>query len=69
MGTKDEYQFAYLDDDRRFADQINGALFQGSWRRRNRRSSIWERDRKREAARRQLLIRRGCGREGRYTYW
>lgn len=29
MGTKDEYQFAYLDDDRRFADQINGALFHG----------------------------------------
>ncbi len=29
MGTKDEYQFDYLDDDRRFADQINGALFHG----------------------------------------
>ena len=25
MGKKDEYQFDYLDDDRRFADQINGA--------------------------------------------
>lgn len=29
MGKTDEYQFDYLDDDRRFADQINGALFQG----------------------------------------
>lgn len=29
MGRKDEYQFDYLDDDRRFADQINGALFNG----------------------------------------
>lgn len=29
MGTKDEYQFDYLDDNRRFADQINGALFNG----------------------------------------
>lgn len=29
MGKKDEYQFDYLDDDRRFADQINGALFHG----------------------------------------
>lgn len=29
MGKKDEYQFDYLDDDRRFADQINGALFKG----------------------------------------
>lgn len=29
MGKKDEYQFDYLDDDRRFADQINGALFNG----------------------------------------
>lgn len=29
MGKQDEYQFAYLDDDRRFADQINGALFHG----------------------------------------
>ena len=27
MGKKDEYQFDYLDDNRRFADQINGALF------------------------------------------
>ncbi len=27
MGKKDEYQFDYLDDDGRFADQINGALF------------------------------------------
>lgn len=29
MGKKDEYQFDYLDDNRRFADQINGALFHG----------------------------------------
>ena len=29
MGKKDEYQFDYLDDDRRFADQVNGALFHG----------------------------------------
>lgn len=29
MGKKDEYQFDYLDDNRRFADQINGALFYG----------------------------------------
>lgn len=29
MGKKDEYQFDYLDDDFRFADQINGALFHG----------------------------------------
>ena len=29
MGKKDEYQFDYLDDNNRFADQINGALFQG----------------------------------------
>ena len=29
MGRKDEYQFDYLDDNRRFADQINGALFNG----------------------------------------
>lgn len=29
MGMKDEYQFDYLDDDFRFADQINGALFHG----------------------------------------
>jgi len=29
MGTKDEYQFDYLDDNARFADQINGALFGG----------------------------------------
>lgn len=29
MGRQDEYQFSYLDDDRRFADQVNGALFQG----------------------------------------
>ena len=29
MGRKDEYQFTYLDDDFRFADQINGALFGG----------------------------------------
>ncbi|MDE6320008.1 MAG: hypothetical protein K2M22_09985 [Lachnospiraceae bacterium] len=29
MGKKDDYQFDYLDDDGRFADQINGALFCG----------------------------------------
>ncbi len=29
MGIKDEYQFDYLDDNRRFADQVNGALFGG----------------------------------------
>lgn len=29
MGKKDEYQFDYLDDNGRFADQINGALFHG----------------------------------------
>lgn len=29
MGKKDEYQFDYLDDNKRFADQINGALFNG----------------------------------------
>ena len=29
MGKKDEYKFDYLDDNRRFADQINGALFNG----------------------------------------
>ena len=29
MGKSDEYQFDYLDDDERFADQVNGALFQG----------------------------------------
>ena len=29
MGRKDEYQFDYLDDNVRFADQINGALFHG----------------------------------------
>lgn len=29
MGTKDEYQFDYPDDDSRFADQINGTLFDG----------------------------------------
>ena len=28
-GKKDDYQFDYLDDNRRFADQINGALFSG----------------------------------------
>lgn len=27
MGKKDEYQYDYLDDNERFADQINGALF------------------------------------------
>ncbi len=29
MGKKDEYQYDYLDDNERFADQINGALFHG----------------------------------------
>ena len=29
MGEKDDYQFDYLDDNRRFADQMNGALFKG----------------------------------------
>lgn len=29
MGRADEYQSDYLDDNARFADQINGALFQG----------------------------------------
>lgn len=29
MGRTDEYQFDYLDDNARFADQVNGALFQG----------------------------------------
>ena len=29
MGKKDDYQFDYLDDAKRFADQINGALFGG----------------------------------------
>lgn len=29
MGKSDEYQFDYLDDNSRFADQVNGALFQG----------------------------------------
>ena len=29
MGKKDDYQFDYLDDNSRFADQINGALFNG----------------------------------------
>ena len=29
MGQKDNYQFDYLDDNARFADQINGALFNG----------------------------------------
>ena len=29
MGKKDVYQFDYLDDNERFADQVNGALFQG----------------------------------------
>ena len=31
MGKSDEYQFDYLDDNERFADQVNGALFQGRW--------------------------------------
>ena len=29
MGRADEYQFDYLDDNSRFADQVNGVLFQG----------------------------------------
>ena len=29
MGRADEYQFDYLEDNFRFADQVNGALFQG----------------------------------------
>lgn len=29
MGKADEYQFDYLEDNHRFADQVNGALFQG----------------------------------------
>ena len=29
MGVKDAYQFDYLDDNQRFADQVNGALFGG----------------------------------------
>ena len=29
MGTKDDYQYDYLDDYERFADQVNGALFGG----------------------------------------
>lgn len=29
MGKMDEYQYDYLDDNDRFADQVNGALFQG----------------------------------------
>lgn len=29
MGRTDEYQFDYLDDNTRFADQVNGALFHG----------------------------------------
>ena len=29
MGRADDYQFDYLDDNRRFADQVNGTLFQG----------------------------------------
>lgn len=29
MGRADEYQFNYLDDNNRFADQVNGALFHG----------------------------------------
>ena len=29
MGKPDEYYYAYLDDNDRFADQVNGALFQG----------------------------------------
>lgn len=29
MGKSDEYQYDYLDDNDRFADQINGALFHG----------------------------------------
>ena len=29
MGKSDEYYYDYLDDNDRFADQMNGALFQG----------------------------------------
>ncbi len=29
MGKPDEYYYDYLDDNDRFADQMNGALFQG----------------------------------------
>ena len=29
MGKTDAYQFDYLDDNERFADQVNGALFEG----------------------------------------
>ncbi len=29
MGKPDEYYYDYLDDNGRFADQMNGALFQG----------------------------------------
>lgn len=29
MGKSDEYYYNYLDDNDRFADQVNGALFQG----------------------------------------
>ncbi len=29
MGRADEYQADYLDDNIRFADQVNGALFRG----------------------------------------
>ena len=29
MGRSDDYQFDYLDDNNRFADQVNGALFHG----------------------------------------
>lgn len=29
MGKSDAYQFDYLDDNEHFADQVNGALFQG----------------------------------------
>ena len=29
MGKSDVYQFDYLDYNERFADQVNGALFQG----------------------------------------
>ena len=37
MGTKDDYQYDYLDDYMRFADQVNGALFGGN----SLRSSRW----------------------------
>lgn len=29
MGKKDEYQYDYLDNNERFADQVSGALFGG----------------------------------------